>query len=309
MFGQYTIHNKLGDGGYSAVYKCTDALGIRYACKVLPKDKNKRARVQQEISIMKMLQHSPKIVRFVEAGEDDESFYIVQELCRGGAVKDYISGHDNYGENAVASIIRGTLRGLVHMHSLGIIHRDIKAGNILLGDQSEDADVKIGDMGTAVFSDLEMIEVEDLVGTAWFMAPETLEHKYHSKSDVWSVGVLTYQLLSGKMPFNDRDNPFSPSLAKIWKGILQDEPKLSGSKWESVSADAKDFIQMCLKKNWQERPSAMECLQHPWLTKTDCNDRFKGKVLTCKPFQYEDRSCMQAKTLHICSILSDSDGS
>ena len=297
MLGQYTLHNRLGEGGYSSVFKCTDTIGVRYACKVLPKDKNKRIRVQHEIHMMKMLEKSPKIVQFVDAGEDEQSFYIVQELCRGGAVKEYVSAYSNYGENTVASIVRGTLRGLVHMHDLGMIHRDIKSGNIFLGDTSEDADVKIGDLGAAIVTELKETEVESLVGTPWFMAPENLRHKYHAASDIWSLGVVTYQLLSGKMPFNDQDNPFSPSLPKIWKSIFYDEPKLHGIKWNSVSEDAKDFVKLCLTKDFNGRPSAKECLAHPWLTKTDCNDRFKGVLLNCKPFQYENMSMMNAQTI------------
>lgn len=292
----------MGEGGYSSVYKCTDGIGIRYACKILPKDKNKRLRVQQEVKIMKMLKHSPKLVRFVDAGEDEQSYYIVQELCRGGAVKDYMSAHENYGENTVASIVRGTLRGLHHMHELGIIHRDIKTGNIFLGDTSDDADVKIGDLGTAIISDLNIVEVDELVGTAFYMAPENLSHKYHVTSDIWSVGVMTYQLLSGKMPFNDHVNPLSPSLSKIWHGILFENPTMAGNRWATITDDAKDFVKMCLTKDFHQRPTAKECLSHPWLTKTDCNDRFKGKPLHCKPFKYDEIPLMNAQTLDISTI-------
>lgn len=299
MNGKYILHDTIGSGGYSTVYKCTDSIGIRYAIKQLPKSKNKRTRIQQEIHIMKLLKHSPKIVTFRDAGEDDENFYIVQDWCRGGDVKDYISNYENYAENTVSSVIRGVLRGLVHMHELGIIHRDIKAGNIMLGDRSEDADVKIGDFGTAIITELEVTEVDDLIGTPWFLAPENLSSRYVTKSDIWSLGVMTYQLLSGKMPFNDHENPFSPSLTKIWREILTSEPRMTSSRWKAVSEDAKDFIRKCLTKDYTSRPSALELLNHPWLTRTDCNDRFKGKPLMCSPFKFEDMTMMKAKTIHI----------
>lgn len=299
MLHQYALHSKLGEGGYASVYKCTDAIGVRYACKVLPKDKNTRLRVQQEIGIMKRLVHSPKVVRFVDATEDDQAFYIIQELCRGGSVKDYTANYENYSENTVSSIVRGVLRGLIHMHEQGLIHRDIKAGNILLGDQSDDADVKIGDLGTAIFSSGGVTEVDVLVGTPWFLAPENLKYQYHHKSDVWSIGVVAYQLLSGRMPFNDRENPYQPSVAKIWHGILQEEPRFSGSRWDTISEDAKEFVKKCLVKNYEARPTALECLQDPWLTKTDCNDRFRGTQLSCKPFKYEDATAMRAQTISI----------
>ena len=297
MFGQYTLHQKLADGGYASVYKCTDTIGIRYACKKLPKNKNKRNRITQEIFVMKSLIKSPKIVKFVDAGEDNEHYYIVQEWCRGGSVQDYVKQYPDYGENTVASIVRGTLRGLYHMHERGIIHCDIKAGNVFLGDNSEDADVKIGDMGTAIITKLKVVEVDDLIGTPWFMAPENLNHKYHTTSDIWSLGVMTYQLLSGKLPFNDKSNPSNPSVSLIWKSILTEEPILTGRRWDSISEDAKDFVRMCLEKDYMKRPSSYECLQHPFLTKTDCNDRFKGIALQCEPFKYENEAQMYAMTI------------
>ncbi len=297
MFGKYILHDKLGDGGYSAVYKCTDDIGIRYAVKCMPKDKNKRHRVQQEIHTMKLMKKSPKIVRFVDAGEDENAFYIVQEWCRGGDVRQYMTYHDTFVENTVASIARGVLRGLIHLHQKGVIHRDIKPGNIMVGDTSMDADVKIGDLGTAIIMDptLNEIEVEELVGTIWYLAPENSRQIYTPKSDIWSFGVMIYQLLSGRMPFNDHDAPMNPSPSKIWKSILFDDPRMTSSKWKNISEEAKDFVYICLAKNYTNRPTALELLNHDWLTKTDCNDRFKGTPLRCTQFIYDEN----AKTLNL----------
>jgi len=280
MFGQYTLHNKLGQGGYSTVYKCTDAIGVRYACKQLPKQANKRSRVEQEIKIMQSLD-SPKLVRYVDAGEDDDNFYIISELCRGGVVKEYVANYGHFAENTVASIIRGVLRGLVHMHEKGIIHRDIKSGNVLLADKSEDADVKIADFGTSIY---EGAKTTGIVGTPWFLSPESLCNACCTKSDVWSVGVMTYQLLSGVLPFNDREYPMNPRLRKLWLAILADDPKFTGTTWVDIDPDAIDFIKQCLQKEQINRPDAITALRHPWLTRTDCNDRFKGQPLTCHAF-------------------------
>lgn len=292
MIGKYTLHKKLGEGGYSSVYKCTDHIGIRYACKVLPKDKNKRTRVSHEVAIMKLLARSPKIVRFEDACEDSDAFYIIQEWCRGGSVQEYVKNFPNYGENTVASIVRGTLRGLYHMHDKGTIHADIKASNIFLGDLSEDADVKIGDLGTAIATNslTECVTVDNLVGTPWFMAPENLSSKYHTTSDIWSIGVMTYQLLCGKLPFNDDKYPLSPRLNVIWKEILLGNPSFKENQWNSVSESARDFVATCLNKEYTKRPSALECLEHPWLTRTDCSDRFKGQPLLCEPFVYDENA-------------------
>lgn len=288
--GRYFLHDKLAEGGYASVYKCTDAIGIRYACKVMPKERNKRSRVSREIAVMEAMNYSPKIVSLVDAFEDNEDFYIVQEWCRGGSVSQYIQSHPNYGENTVASILRGALRGLVHMHHNNILHRDIKASNIMLGDTSEDANVKLADMGAAIFTPCgnDTIIVDELVGTLWFMAPENLSHVYHSASDIWSIGVLAYQLLTGMMPFNDIENPITPRTLTVCKEILVSEPKMHGNRWRNISSDANDFVLSCLNKELSQRPSALDCLAHPWLTKTDCSDRFRGVPLECQPFQYDE---------------------
>lgn len=297
MLRQYTLHNLLGEGGYSKVYKCTDTIGIRYACKMLPKNKNRRYRIQQEILNMKRLQFSPKLVDLVDCGEDDEFYYIIQELCRGGSVTEYIRKYE-YGENLIASIVRGTARGLCHMHEKGIIHRDIKSSNIFFGDLSEDADIKIGDLGLSIEVDQTRVEVNELVGTPLFMSPENLRQTYEFKSDIWSMGVMAFNLLSGRMPFTDKEHPNNPRVTQVWKSVLFDKPDLNCGKWVNISDNAKDFITMCLQKETSARPTAIECLSHPWLTSTDINDRFKGQPLQCQPFHYDELSIMRAQTLH-----------
>lgn len=297
----YTLHETLGSGGYSTVYRCTDITGIRYACKVLPKEKNKRERVQQEVIVMQNLLHCSKVPRLIDAVEDNESYYLIQEWCKGGPLKTYVSQRDMYGENTVASITRGILRGLYQLHTNGIIHRDVKPGNILFADVSEDAEVKIIDYGAAAMFDSDrdgdIIEVAEMVGTPWFMSPESLSYKCTPKTDIWSLGVLVHLLLCGRLPFNDKTNPNNPAYSALWKSIFDETPSMSGSAWDMISADAKDFVLMCLNKNHEGRPSAIELLQHKWLTQTNCVDRFLGTPLQCKPFESHDYDCMFARTL------------
>jgi calcium/calmodulin-dependent protein kinase I len=291
---KYDLLNKIGSGGYGSVYKCVDNVGARYACKVIPKSKSKRFRVQKEIENFKFASMiTTKVPKFVDACEDVESFYIVQEMCRGGLVKDYVEMHGLFSENTVASIVRGVLRSLHHMHYQGIIHGDIKPGNILLADKSDDAEVKITDFGTSqlVSSEDDSVEMDVIIGTPWFMAPELLNNTMMTRSDIWSVGVLTYQMLSGNMPFNDPKNPLNPNVAAIWYSILYDESKQKIDKLKGlISDDALDFLKICLEKDVEKRPNAKECLAHPWLTKTDCVDRFKGTPLYVTPFIYTDNA-------------------
>lgn len=284
---QYSLHEKIGSGGYAEVFRCTDKIGVRYACKVLPKGVNKRERIKHEVDIMRRLTSCTKVPRLVDALEDTNNYYIVQEWCKGGMVKEYVCAHDAYSENTVASIVRGVLRGLYQIHSAGVIHCDIKASNVLFADRENDAEVKLADFGTAVAYDPEkegLVEVAELVGTPWFMSPESLSHKVGPRTDIWSVGVMTYQLLSGSLPFNDRENSMHPSISRIWYSILHEKPLFKGQKWAHVSNEARNFVEICLIKDPTQRPGVLEALQHPWLNMSECKDRFTGSELTVKPF-------------------------
>lgn len=296
----YKLQEKLGSGGFSSVYKCVDHLGIRYACKVMDKQKNKRHRVQQEIEMLSQLNTSMRVARIIDAREDDTNFYVIQEWYKGGMLKDYVSKYDVYAENTVASIVRGILRGLYHIHSTGIVHRDIKGPNIVFSDPSPDADIRIIDFGAAMYLNRnkrgvnDLTPSDDIVGTPWYMAPEALSYKFGMKTDIWSVGVLTYQLLCGHMPFDDRESPSKPSILRIFKSIYMDEPNMSSDGWKHISPEARDFVLSCLQKDVHKRPLAEDALNHPWLTSTDCSDRFTGVALECSPFLYENDTLMNA---------------
>jgi serine/threonine protein kinase len=223
-----------------------------------------------------------------DALEDSSKYYIVQELCRGGTLADYLSldrgwgcthAASSYGENAVASFARGILRALCHASDMGIVHGDIKASNVLLSDKSDDAEVKLCDFGCVAilenYSDKYMI-VDKLSGTPAFMAPEMLAHKLHITSDIWALGVLVYQMLSGRLPFCKR---YNAGMHETFASILNDKPDTTGLVWELISKDAIDFVRVCLDKNPESRPNARDLLQHPWLRGTACKDRFVGKPL------------------------------
>jgi len=259
----------IGEGGYSRIYKCQDAIGIRGICKVIAKAKTTNDKFLREVNCMQRLAHSPKVVQLYDALEDEDAYYLIMEWCRGGAIQDYTSSHNLYSENTVASIVRGVLRGLAHVHRSGVVHRDIKPGNVLLTDKSPDAEVKLTDFGAALVCESDgLIDVDHMVGTPWYMAPETLRSKIAHASDMWSVGVMTYQLLTGHMPFD------GASVQDVWRKLLTTEPKWGDERWEKISLDALMFVQWCLQKDAKDRPSAMEALEHPWLTKTSCEDRF-----------------------------------
>lgn len=282
----YHLQSKIASGSKSSVYRCIDDIGIRYACKKMPKTLNKRYNVQNEIDTMRKLSYSTRVVKLVDVVEDTDNFFIIQELCRGGTIRDYLGHQPSYGEKTIASIIRGVLRSLYHIHYMNILHRDIKPENVLLTDNSADAVVKICDMGLSIFNKFtdDRLSTAKMAGTPLYMSPESLQQEYGTKSDIWSVGVMTYNLLSGQFPFNDKDNHSQPSVHKIWYAILNEDPLMTSSRWDNVSVEAKDFVYWLLQKSHVDRPTIKEALNHSWLLQSDCEDRFIGPPLKCTEF-------------------------
>ena len=150
--------------------------------------------------------------------------------------------------------------GLNYMHLQSITHRDMKPENILLvSDDPDNFDVKIADLGFACKYDKET-GLDLVLGTPLYMAPELVMHqKYSEKVDVWSLGVITYQLLSGKTPFDGKN------IKKINQNICQKNITFSERQWANISPNAKDFILQCLERNQHQRASINDLFDHPWI--------------------------------------------
>ncbi|KAG2498407.1 hypothetical protein HYH03_003666 [Edaphochlamys debaryana] len=309
----YVLGEVIGAGAYGSVHRCVDVDGVRYACKVIDRARSSQERVSKETQALHMLDHSSKVARLYDAFDDDRHYYLVQELCRGGSLGEYLvldrgwgccNAQGSYGENAVASFVRGVLRALCHAADAGVIHGDIKAGNVLLSDRSDDAEVKLCDFGCAALLDGtgDVAQIKHPAGTPAFMAPETLACEMRHVTDVWALGVLTYQMLTGKLPFGPCSP--APTAMSTFASILNDNPVFTGPLWENVSRDAADFTRACLDKSARTRPCASSLLHHPWLLSTGCEDRFRGTALP----QAHPRLLAEPTASSMCSIQLLGDG-
>src|SRR5438552_6013679 len=210
LAGRYELGALLGQGGMGTVRDATDRrLGRRVAVKILRADlaeqRTARRRFETEAHAAARLAH-PNVVLVFDSGEDDGIPFLVMELLPGRTLADELAAGPLSLER-VGEVARGILSALAAAHAAGIIHRDIKPGNVLL---THDGNVKVSDFGIAkTVDDVDQTQTADLVATPGYLAPERLAGEPASRqSDLYSVGVLLYEALSGRRPF-EGDTPLA----------------------------------------------------------------------------------------------------
>jgi serine/threonine protein kinase len=226
--GKYRLLERLGAGGMGAVYLCEHILmGRRVALKVLPiaqaEDPASLARFYREAKAVARLDH-PNIVRAHDIDREDKLHFLVLEFIDGVNLHDFVKKNGTLGPGRAAHYIRQAALGLEHANEAGLVHRDIKPGNLLLDRQGV---VKLLDMGLARFFDddggafAKAYEQGYSIGTADYMAPEqTLDYRVDIRADIYSLGGTFYYLLVGKSPFQDGTMPQK----MIWHQVRQPKP-------------------------------------------------------------------------------------
>ncbi|XP_009768687.1 CDPK-related kinase 4 isoform X2 [Nicotiana sylvestris] len=215
--------------------------------------------VRREVKILKALSGHQNLVKFYDAFEDANNVYIVMELCEGGELLDRIlSRGGRYTEEDAKSILVQILNVVAFCHLQGVVHRDLKPENFLFTKKEEDAPMKVIDFGLSDFIRPDQ-RLNDIVGSAYYVAPEVLHRSYSIEADMWSIGVITYILLCGSRPFWARTE------SGIFRSVLRADPNFEDSPWPSVSAEARDFVKRLLNKDHRKRMTASQALAHPWL--------------------------------------------
>ncbi|KAI3499967.1 hypothetical protein L1887_35781 [Cichorium endivia] len=262
---RYSIGKLLGHGQFGYTYVATDkANGDRVAVKKI--DKNKMILpiavedVKREVKILQALSGHENVVQFYNAFEDDSYVYIAMELCEGGELLDRIlSKKDSrYTEKDAAIVVRQMLKVAAQCHLHGLVHRDMKPENFLFKSPKEDSHLKATDFGLSDFIRPGK-KFTDIVGSAYYVAPEVLKRKSGPESDVWSIGVITYILLCGRRPFWDKTED------GIFKEVLRNKPDFRRKPWPTISTSARDFVKKLLVKDPRARLTAAQALSHPWV--------------------------------------------
>lgn len=283
---RYVRGKALGKGGFALVYGVEEAMtGKEYACKVVAKStlekERARAKMRTEIKIHKSVvcEH---VVRFERCFEDDLHVYILMEKCSSRTLADVVKSRGGVGERAAACYMREAVAATAHLHSMRVIHRDLKLGNLFLTDEGlaeikaegggpgtreslgkrgAPKRLKIGDFGLACVLENDGERRKTICGTPNYIAPEVLKGKEgdgHSyEVDMWSLGVILYTLLFGKPPFQTKDVKLTYKRIRANEYEIPDEP--------AVSESTKALIRRALSHEPADRPSLKEFAEHPFM--------------------------------------------
>jgi len=258
----YKIENTTLGQGYFAIVRLGKDLktGENVAIKMIDKEKvEKEKTLVNEIEILGSISH-PNIVNMLAMFETNETLFIVMELMNGGELYDEIIRCDVFTETQASFIMHQLFEALVYLHSKGVVHRDLKLENLLL-KQKGSLEVKVADFGLSkLFGEGSMAHTA--CGTPFYVSPEILlaeDEGYGAEVDMWASGILLYILLSGRLPFSgDSDE-------ELFSNILECELEWKTPQFDNVSDEAKDLISRLIIPDPEDRLTAEEALQHPFI--------------------------------------------
>ncbi|XP_073296232.1 CDPK-related kinase 5-like isoform X1 [Primulina huaijiensis] len=271
FYSKYDLGEEVGRGhfGYTcrAKFKKGELKGQEVAVKVIPKTKMTTAiaieDVRKEVKILRALTGHSNLIQFYDAYEDHDNVYVVMELCEGGELLDRIlSRGGKYSEDDAKTVMMQILNVVSFCHLQGVVHRDLKPENFLFTSKDENSLLKAIDFGLSDFVKPDE-RLNDIVGSAYYVAPEVLHRSYSTEADVWSIGVIAYILLCGSRPFWARTE------SGIFRAVVKAEPTYDEQPWPTLSSEAKDFVRRLLNKDPRKRMTAAQAMCHPWIRDTN----------------------------------------
>ncbi|KAJ4461469.1 putative Serine/threonine-protein kinase ark1 [Paratrimastix pyriformis] len=257
----YRLSGLLGKGGFSRVYEAEDVrTGQRCAIKKIDKSlilaKKCIEYVHREIEIQGQLNH-PNLVRLQESFEEADSICLVMELCSRGKVYHHLKSKGRFLDPEARFFFRQLCHGLAYLHHRDIIHRDLKLSNLLL---TEDYTLKISDFGLAAYGSLEH---HTICGTLPYLSPEIVNGEGHGMAtDMWSLGIVLFQFLTGSPPFPDQSEQATRSLISEGHAPLPPLPT-------DITPLARNLLGRLLERDPERRITIDEVQSHPWVNATD----------------------------------------
>ncbi|MGH0146025.1 UNVERIFIED_CONTAM: hypothetical protein FKN15_007627 [Acipenser sinensis] len=270
---KYDIKALIGRGSFSRVVRVEHKSTKQpYAIKMIEtRYREGREVCESELNVLRRVRHT-NIIQLIEVFETQERVYMVMELATGGGLFDRIIAKGSFTERDATRVLQMVLDGVKYLHTLGITHRDLKPENLLYYHPGSDSKIMITDFGLASTRKKgDECLMKTTCGTPEYIAPEILVRKpYTNAVDMWALGVISYILLSGTMPFED-DNR-----TRLYRQILKGKYSYSGEPWPSVSNLAKDFVDRVVTIDPNERMTAGQALKHPWIVTMAASSSMKN---------------------------------
>uniref|UniRef100_A0A673TSA2 Death-associated protein kinase 1 n=1 Tax=Suricata suricatta TaxID=37032 RepID=A0A673TSA2_SURSU len=309
----YDTGEELGSGQFAVVKKCREkSTGLQYAAKFIKKRRTRSSRrgvsredIEREVSILKEIRH-PNVITLHEVYENKTDVILILELVAGGELFDFLAEKESLTEEEATEFLKQILNGVYYLHSLQIAHFDLKPENIMLLDRNVSKPrIKIIDFGLAHKIDFGN-EFKNIFGTPEFVAPEIVNYEpLGLEADMWSIGVITYILLSGASPF--LGDTKQETLANVSAVNYEFEEEY----FSNTSALAKDFIRRLLVKDPKKRMTIQDSLQHPWIKPKDTQQALSRKASAVnmekfKKFAARKKWKQSVRLISLCQRLSRS---
>ena len=268
IFDYYDFGKTKGSGSFAVVKVATrKSDSKKFAVKIIeksPLDKNSEARIRQEIEILKLCNHK-NLLHLEEVFETVSQIFLVTEYCAYGTLFSYIKKKTKLPEAEAKRFVTQITKGLLSLHSYGVIHRDVKLENVILVSKRGKITPKLIDFGLSCMLGNGNLSA-DPVGTLRYTAPEVIARiNYRESVDVWGLGVILYILLTGKMPF------YGDSSSETATQIMSKELDFYSPEWEGTTESARKLASKMLTKDFRGRITAQEILRDPWLDSGEIN--------------------------------------
>lgn len=256
-------------GKFATVRKCTHReTNVEYAAKFIRKRRRAMDHspdILHEVAVLSAAAGSSRIVALHEVYETPSEMALILELAAGGELQRILDEQEGLEELQAARFMKQILQGLSFLHNHNIAHLDLKPQNLLLTGEYPNCDIKLCDFGISRVIQ-NGVEVREILGTPDYVAPEVLSYEPISlATDIWSVGVLAYVLVSGFSPFG------ADTKQETFLNISKCKLDFPEELFQKISTEAQDFISASLKLDPRKRPSVKECLAHPWIASVGDN--------------------------------------
>ena len=259
----YKLDAMIGQGAFGEVWRATElGTGRVVALKKMIVTPKNNKHLATEIHIQKSSVH-PNIVAFLDCFLHAENLWVVLEYMDLGSLTKILEEFPSFilGEPEIAYVCLESLKALSYIHSLHRLHRDIKSDNILI---SSSGSIRLADFGFAAQLTAQHSQRHTVIGTPYWMAPEVIEGvEYGPKVDIWSLGIMVRECLEGFPPYMDL-----PSAKALFLIITKGLPKLANA--QKYTPELNNFLDLCLARDAEDRPDAIQLLQHPFLMSA-CN--------------------------------------